>query len=78
MEIPLLSKGGHLDHGLVTLAGEHNEGPIACKLIFHRITDETLGVHEGKVRETVSVALVIGDNFNTIIPPDTKAMHSHV
>ena len=47
-------------------------------IFVHRITVETLGVHKGKVRKTVSIALVIGGDFNTAIPPDTKAMHSHV
>ncbi len=40
-------------------------------LILCGITDETLCVGEGDIRRCRSVTLVVGDDLNTIILPDT-------
>jgi len=42
-------------------------------LIFRSIADETLGVRERDIRGGSPVALVIGDDFDTIVLPDTNA-----
>jgi len=42
-------------------------------LVLGGIADQTLGVGEPNVRRRCSVSLVIGDDFNTVVLPDTDA-----
>ena len=50
---------------LTSLAGVHSS------LVLGGITDETLALGEGDVRGGGTVTLVVGNNFNTVILPDT-------
>ena len=40
-------------------------------LILRGVTDETFGIREGDIRGGGSVTLVVGDDLNAIILPDT-------
>lgn len=40
-------------------------------LVLRGIADETFGVGEGDIRGGRSITLVVGDDLNTIILPDT-------
>ena len=40
-------------------------------LVLRGVTDETFGVREGDIRGGRPIALVVGDDLNTIILPDT-------
>ena len=42
-------------------------------LIFGGITDETLGVREGDVGRGCPITLIVGDDLNAVILPDTNA-----
>jgi hypothetical protein len=46
---------------------------VHCDLVFSSITDQALGIGEGDVGGGCAVPLIIGDNLNTIVLPDTDA-----
>ena len=46
---------------------------VHCDLVFSSITDQSLGISEGDVGGSCAVPLVIGDDLNTIVLPDTNA-----
>lgn len=46
---------------------------ITCHLVLGGITDESLSVSEGHIGRSGSVALVVGDNFHSVIFPHTDA-----
>jgi len=67
-----------LDGGIVettadkTLCIEKSVLGVHGNLVLGCITDETLGVGEGDVRGGSAVTLIVGDDLNTIILPDTN------
>ena len=46
-------------------------GGVHGDLVLGGITDQTLGVGEGDERGCCAVTLVVGDDLNTIVLPDT-------
>ena len=42
-------------------------------LVLGRTADKTFGVHEGDIGWGGSVTLIVRDNLNTVILPDTEA-----
>ena len=48
-------------------------GGVHGDLVLGRIADETLGVGEGNIRGRRAVTLVVGDNLNAVVLPDTDA-----
>jgi hypothetical protein len=46
---------------------------IEGRLVFGSISNETLSVGEGDVGRSCSVSLIVGDDFDTIVLPDTDA-----
>ena len=77
LEWPVLHVGLHLSIGESTadktFGVKDSVVRVHGDLIFGGITNETLRVGEGNVRRGGSVALVVGDDFNTIVLPDSNA-----
>ena len=46
---------------------------ITCHLVLGGITDESLSVSEGHIGRSGSVALVVGNNFHSVVFPNTDA-----
>ena len=55
------------------LCVEDSVGRVHCDLVLRRVTDQTFCVGEGNERWGGSVALVVGNDFNTVIAEDTHA-----
>jgi hypothetical protein len=51
----------------------HSVGGIHGGLVLGSITDQTLGLGEGNPRGSGAVTLVVGNDLNTLILPDTHA-----
>jgi hypothetical protein len=66
-----------LDNGLVEFSADESLGIengvvwVFSGLIFGSITDESLSFGEGDIRWSGSVTLIIGDDFNPVILPDS-------
>ena len=68
-----------LDLGVVELATDETlrvkDGVVGVHrdLVLGGISDQTLVVGEGDIRRGGSVTLVVGNDFNTVVLPDTDA-----
>ncbi len=54
-----------------TLGVEDGVGGVHGDLVLRGITDQTLSVREGHIRGCCSVTLVVGDDFDTVVLPNT-------
>nr|P41755.1 RecName: Full=NAD-specific glutamate dehydrogenase; Short=NAD-GDH [Achlya klebsiana]AAA17563.1 NAD-specific glutamate dehydrogenase [Achlya klebsiana] len=54
-----------------TLSIEHSVGRVHGNLVLSGITNKTFAVSESNVRWGGTVTLIVGNNFNTIVLPDT-------
>ena len=67
-----------LDNGIIEFPADESLGIkngvmwIFSGLIFGRITDESFSFSEGDIRWSGSVTLIIGDDFNPIVLPDSN------
>jgi hypothetical protein len=67
-----------LDNGIIEFPADESLGIkngvmwIFSGLIFGRITDESLSFGEGDIRWSGSVTLIIGDDLNSVILPDSN------
>ena len=46
---------------------------VHCNLIFGGITDQPFGIGEGDVRGSCAITLIVGNDLDTIVLPDTDA-----
>jgi hypothetical protein len=66
-----------LDNGIIELSADESLGiedgvvRVFGGLIFGSITDESFGFGEGDIRRSGSVTLIIGDDFDSVILPDS-------
>ena len=56
-----------------TLSIEDGVGGVHGDLVLCGVTDETLSVGEGHIRGSGTVTLIIGNDLNTVVLPDTDA-----
>ena len=56
-----------------TLGVEDCVGRVHSDLVLGGISDQTLRVGEGDERRCCSVTLIVGDDFDTVVLPDTDA-----
>lgn len=56
-----------------TQAATHRVDRVHGHLVLRRITNEALRVSEADVRRCCAVTLVVGDDLDTVILPDTDA-----
>ena len=54
-----------------TLSIEDGVGGVHGDLVLCGVTDETLSVGEGHIRGSGTVTLIIGNDLNTVVLPDT-------
>ena len=56
--------------------GYSRVGRVHGNLIFGGIANQTFGIREGDVRRSCAITLIVGDDLDTIVLPDTNATES--